>query len=192
MLERLARGPWGRVLRAIREDEHGHSRSARTRRNSGCRPRHRRRYHGTSGRGGAFHRLHRAGQINVPMLTFQVWAMLIVGGSGNNKGAILRRELVCGIWGSLGRRRLRPLSAGTAGAGGGTPDRHDRRRALAPSCRCVHAVSSVRSASCPGMSASAPCQPMERSSDGQKLLTARRLPETCRSAASSGWPVAGR
>ena len=25
----------------------------------------------------------------LPMLTFQVWAMLIVGGSGNNRGAIL-------------------------------------------------------------------------------------------------------
>ena len=34
----------------------------------------------------------------VPMLTFQVWAMLIVGGSGNNKGAILGAVLVWGIW----------------------------------------------------------------------------------------------
>ena len=32
------------------------------------------------------------------MLTFQVWAMLIVGGSGNNKGAILGAVLVWGIW----------------------------------------------------------------------------------------------
>jgi len=34
----------------------------------------------------------------VPMLTFQVWAMLIVGGSGNNLGAILGAVLVWGIW----------------------------------------------------------------------------------------------
>jgi branched-chain amino acid transport system permease protein len=34
----------------------------------------------------------------VPMLTFQVWAMLIVGGSGNNRGAILGAVLVWGIW----------------------------------------------------------------------------------------------
>ena len=39
----------------------------------------------------------------MPMLTFQVWAMLIVGGSGNNRGAILGAVLVWGIWaGSAG------------------------------------------------------------------------------------------
>ena len=39
----------------------------------------------------------------MPMLTFQVWAMLIVGGSGNNRGAILGAILVWGIWaGSAG------------------------------------------------------------------------------------------
>jgi branched-chain amino acid transport system permease protein len=32
------------------------------------------------------------------MLTFQVWAMLIVGGSGNNRGAILGAVLVWAIW----------------------------------------------------------------------------------------------
>ena len=34
----------------------------------------------------------------LPMLTFQVWAMLIVGGSGNNRGAILGAVLVWGVW----------------------------------------------------------------------------------------------
>ena len=34
----------------------------------------------------------------LPILTFQVWAMLIVGGSGNNRGAILGAVLVWGIW----------------------------------------------------------------------------------------------
>ena len=42
----------------------------------------------------------------MPMLTFQVWAMLIVGGSGNNRGAILGAVLVWGLWaGSAGARR---------------------------------------------------------------------------------------
>ena len=34
----------------------------------------------------------------LPMLTFQVWAMLIVGGSGNNRGAILGAVVVWGVW----------------------------------------------------------------------------------------------
>ena len=28
----------------------------------------------------------------VPIITFQIWTMLIVGGSGNNKGALLWRS----------------------------------------------------------------------------------------------------
>jgi branched-chain amino acid transport system permease protein len=43
----------------------------------------------------------------LPMLTFQVWAMLIVGGSGNNRGAILGAIIVWGVW---------ALSAGLLGA----------------------------------------------------------------------------
>ena len=34
----------------------------------------------------------------VPILTFQVWAMLIVGGSGNNRGAILGAIVVWALW----------------------------------------------------------------------------------------------
>ena len=34
----------------------------------------------------------------VPMLTFQVWAMLIIGGSGNNRGALLGAIVVWAIW----------------------------------------------------------------------------------------------
>ena len=34
----------------------------------------------------------------MPTLTFQVWAMLIVGGSGNNRGAILGAIVVWGLW----------------------------------------------------------------------------------------------
>ena len=35
-------------------------------------------------------------------LTFQVWAMLIVGGSGNNLGAIIGAGLVWALWSASG------------------------------------------------------------------------------------------
>ena len=38
----------------------------------------------------------------LPTLTFQVWAMLIVGGSGNNRGAILGAVVVWAIWAGSG------------------------------------------------------------------------------------------
>ena len=38
----------------------------------------------------------------VPALTFQVWAMLIVGGSGNNRGAVVGAVVVWGIWSLTG------------------------------------------------------------------------------------------
>jgi branched-chain amino acid transport system permease protein len=34
----------------------------------------------------------------MPVLTFQVWAMLIVGGAGNNRGAIAGAVIVWGLW----------------------------------------------------------------------------------------------
>jgi branched-chain amino acid transport system permease protein len=99
ILERLARSPWGRVLRAIREDET----AARA-----------------LGKNATLFRLQAfaigggmmglAGAVQghfigfiapdnyQPILTFQVWAMLIVGGSGNNRGAILGAVVVWGIW----------------------------------------------------------------------------------------------
>jgi len=33
-----------------------------------------------------------------PILTFQIWAMLIVGGAGNNRGALLGTLIVWGGW----------------------------------------------------------------------------------------------
>lgn len=103
-LERLLRSPWGRVLRAIREDETAALALGKS---------------ATKFRlqafaiGGAIMGLAGAAQAHfigfiapdnyMPMLTFQVWAMLIVGGSGNNRGAILGAILVWGIWaGSAG------------------------------------------------------------------------------------------
>ncbi|MDE0761796.1 MAG: branched-chain amino acid ABC transporter permease, partial [Planktomarina sp.] len=34
----------------------------------------------------------------LPTLTFQLWAMLIVGGAGNNRGAIFGTFLIWGTW----------------------------------------------------------------------------------------------
>jgi branched-chain amino acid transport system permease protein len=103
-LERLLRSPWGRVLRAIREDET----AALALGKSATRFRLQ-----AFAIGGAIMGFAGAAQAHfigfiapdnyMPMLTFQVWAMLIVGGSGNNRGAILGAILVWGIWaGSAG------------------------------------------------------------------------------------------
>lgn len=98
-LERLVRGPWGRVLRAIREDETAAA---------------------SLGKNANFYRLqafavggvlmglagamqgHAIGFIApdnyLSALTFQVWAMLIVGGAGNNLGAVVGAVVVWGLW----------------------------------------------------------------------------------------------
>ncbi|MBX3568270.1 MAG: branched-chain amino acid ABC transporter permease [Rhizobiaceae bacterium] len=99
VLERLVRSPWGRVLRAIREDEaaalalgkNAVSFRLQAFAIGGA----------IMGLGGAL-QAHFIGFIAPenyqPTLTFQVWAMLIVGGSGNNRGAILGAVLVWGLW----------------------------------------------------------------------------------------------
>lgn len=98
-LEHLAKSPWGRVLRAIREDEIAAQAL-------GKKPIRFRLQAFTIG--GAIMGLAGAVQGHfigfiapdnyLPILTFQVWAMLIVGGSGNNRGAILGAILVWGLW----------------------------------------------------------------------------------------------
>ena len=98
-LERLLRSPWGRVLRAIREDEA----AARALGKNADRFRLQ-----AFAIGGAIMGLAGAAQAHFigfiapenyqPMLTFQVWAMLIVGGSGNNRGAILGAVVVWALW----------------------------------------------------------------------------------------------
>ena len=130
-LERLLRSPWGRVLRAIREDEA----AARALGKSATRFRLQ-----AFAIGGGIMGLAGAAQAHfigfiapdnyMPMLTFQVWAMLIVGGSGNNRGAILGAVLVWGIWAGFGRSHRRPVSRRPAGARRGAADRHDRRGAV--------------------------------------------------------------
>ena len=98
-LERLVRGPWGRVLRAIREDEAAAAslgKNARAYRLQAF------------ALGGAIMGLAGAMQGHfigfiapdnyLSAVTFQVWAMLIVGGSGNNRGAVLGAVVVWGVW----------------------------------------------------------------------------------------------
>jgi branched-chain amino acid transport system permease protein len=102
-LERLTRSPWGRVLRAIREDERAACALGK---------------HASSYRlqafalGGALMGLAGALQAHLigyiapdnfqASLTFQIWTMLIIGGSGNNLGALLGALLVAAIWSLTG------------------------------------------------------------------------------------------
>lgn len=99
VLERLARSPWGRVLRAIREDET--AALALGKNTTLFRLQAFAIGGGIMGLAGAVQG-HFIGFIAPdnyqPILTFQVWAMLIVGGSGNNRGAILGAVVVWGIW----------------------------------------------------------------------------------------------
>jgi branched-chain amino acid transport system permease protein len=99
-MERLVHSPWGRVIRAIREDEDA---TAMLGKNVfafkmqalvlGAM---------IMGIGGSMY-AHYARFISPisfkPLYgTFIIWVMLILGGSGNNKGAILGSFAVWGIW----------------------------------------------------------------------------------------------
>jgi branched-chain amino acid transport system permease protein len=98
-LERLAGSPWGRVLRAIREDEA----AALALGKNATRYRIQAFAIGGAvmGLGGAVH-AHFIGFIApnnyLPGFTFQVWTMLIIGGSGSNRGAVAGAVLVWGLW----------------------------------------------------------------------------------------------
>lgn len=97
--ERMVRSPWGRVLRAIREDETASAALGKNvfaiRLQSFV-------------VGSAVMGLAGAMQANfigfispqdfLPIFTFQVFVMLIVGGSGNNMGALLGGLVVWGLW----------------------------------------------------------------------------------------------
>ncbi len=102
-LDRLTRSPWGRVLRAIRDDE---TAAAALGKNvttfrlqafalGGA----------LMGLGGAM-QAHAIGFIApddyLPALTFQVWTMLILGGSGSNAGAILGAIVIWALWSGSG------------------------------------------------------------------------------------------
>jgi branched-chain amino acid transport system permease protein len=118
-LQRLVASPWGRVLRAIREDELAAAslgkRAAAFRLQSfvlGCM---------LMGLAGALY-AHFVGYIApedfLPILTFQIWAMLIVGGSGNNAGAVLGAVVVWAIWSVSGGliREVLPAAEQARGA----------------------------------------------------------------------------
>jgi branched-chain amino acid transport system permease protein len=99
-VERGIRSPWGRVLRALREDELTTAASGKN-------------VFGFKmqgfifgamimGIGGSIYAYER-GSISPDTFTpffatFIFWVMLMVGGSGNNKGAILGAYIVWGIW----------------------------------------------------------------------------------------------
>lgn len=102
-LERILHSPWGRVMRAIRENELAATSLGK----------HVQRFRlqtfvlGSTlmGLAGALY-VSFIGFVSpfdfMPILTFQVWAMLIVGGSGNNRGAMLGALVVWGIWAMSG------------------------------------------------------------------------------------------
>ena len=98
-LERLTRGPWGRVLRALREDEAAAA-------SLGKAPdtfRLQAFVIGAAlmGLGGAMQAQFFgfiAPDNFLPAFTFQVWVMLILGGSGNNAGALLGAVVVWALW----------------------------------------------------------------------------------------------
>ena len=99
-IERVIRSPWGRVLRAIREDEIA---SAMTGKDI-FKFKMQSLIFGSMimGVGGALY-AHYTKAISPDVFTplygtFIIWVMLIAGGSGNNKGAILGAFVVWGIW----------------------------------------------------------------------------------------------
>ncbi len=108
-LERLAGSPWGRVLRAIREDEA--AAEALGKRAFVFRLQSFVIGSALMGLGGALYAhfvAYIAPEDFLPVLTFQLWAMLIVGGAGNNRGAILGALVVWLLW-SLSGGAIRGL-----------------------------------------------------------------------------------
>jgi branched-chain amino acid transport system permease protein len=102
-LERIVRSPWGRVLKAIREDETAAvalGKDARLFRLQAF-------VLGSTiiGLAGALY-VSFIGFVSpfdfLPILTFQIWTMLIVGGSGNNRGALIGALIVWGLWSGSG------------------------------------------------------------------------------------------
>ncbi|WP_422384599.1 branched-chain amino acid ABC transporter permease [Roseibium album] len=98
-LERLTVSPFGRLLRAIREDE-------TAARSLGKSPDRIRLISFVTGSviiglaGGLYGTFYAfvSPQDVLPILTFQIWAMLIVGGAGNTRGALAGAFLIWGAW----------------------------------------------------------------------------------------------
>lgn len=102
-LERLGQSPFGRLLRAIREDEE----AARSLGKSPKRVRLTAFVAGSmimglaGGLYGTFYAFVSPQDV-LPILTFQIWAMLIVGGAGNNRGAVAGTFMIWGTWTASG------------------------------------------------------------------------------------------
>ena len=98
-LERAVSTPWGRVLKAVREDEV----AARSLGKNPVLVRLQAFVLGCTliGFAGGLY-VGFIGYVSpldfLPILTFQIWAMLIVGGSGNNRGAVAGAIGVWGLW----------------------------------------------------------------------------------------------
>ena len=100
LIERAIRSPWGRVLRAVREDEVSAGMSGKNifsfKMQSfifGAM---------VMGIGGALY-AHYTKSISPAVFTplygtFIIWVMLMAGGSGNNKGAILGAYAIWAVW----------------------------------------------------------------------------------------------
>ncbi|MFN3643653.1 MAG: branched-chain amino acid ABC transporter permease [Gemmobacter sp.] len=102
-LERLVQSPYGRALRAIREDET----AARSLGKNPARLRLQSFVIGSmimGASGGLYATFYAfvSPQDLAPILTFQIWAMLIVGGAGNNRGAILGAFAIWAAWTASG------------------------------------------------------------------------------------------
>jgi branched-chain amino acid transport system permease protein len=104
VVERVLRSPWGRVLRAIREDEVTAQASGKNIFAFKMQAFMLGAF--IMGLGGAMYASYVRAitpDTFVPMFgTFLIWVMLIVGGSGNNKGAILGALAVWLIWDRTG------------------------------------------------------------------------------------------
>ena len=98
-LELIVKSPWGRMLKAIREDEIAAASLGKSPERVrleafvlGCM---------IMGLSGALY-VSFIGYVSpwdfLPILTFQIWTMLIVGGSANNRGALLGALIVWGVW----------------------------------------------------------------------------------------------
>jgi branched-chain amino acid transport system permease protein len=100
LIERAIRSPWGRVLRAIREDEVSASMSGK----SIFKFKIQAFVFGAMvmGVGGALYAHYTkviSPEVFTPLYgTFIIWVMVMAGGSGNNKGVILGAFVIWGIW----------------------------------------------------------------------------------------------
>ncbi len=98
-LERIVKSPWGRMLKAVREDDVAAASLGKSPERVrleafvlGCM---------IMGLSGALY-VSFIGYVSpwdfLPIVTFQIWTMLIVGGSANNRGALLGALIVWGVW----------------------------------------------------------------------------------------------